>query len=104
MATSVIPKSLASDIDTLNSSFPVLLSSSSATTTIAAGGCEVITFTFNVPTGYTLVEAWDNSYLAKVLGVPIRIEGNTAAFNYYTINGVTSRALQCKALAVKLSS
>ena len=83
----------------------LLLAATSASTTISANTSAVVNFSFSVPTGYRIVAAWDDSYLANVVACPIRInQGSgtvTVTFNYYAIAAMT-RAFGAKALALMM--
>ena len=94
------------DIATLNSKTTyLLLEATSASTTISANTSAVVNFSFSVPTGYRIVAAWDDSYLANVIAAPIRINQSSGTvnvtFNYYVVAAMT-RAFRVKALALMM--
>jgi len=64
-----------------------------------------VNFSFSVPTGYRIVAAWDDSYLANVIAAPIRINQSSGTvsvtFNYYALAAMT-RAFSIKALALMM--
>ena len=95
-----------SDISELNSKTTyLLLAATSASTTISANTSAVVNFSFSVPTGYRIVAAWDDSYLANVIAAPIRINQSSGTvsvtFNYYALAAMT-RAFSIKALALMM--
>lgn len=86
-----------------------VLSATSASTTLSANTCAVVEYQFDVPEGYTIVSAHDDSYYAGLVASPIRIGTRDSStgkqkvtFNYLSPNGAAARTYTAKALAVKL--
>lgn len=76
-----------------------------ATTNIAltANACTVVSFSFTVPQGYTILTAFDNSYIANVVPSVIRINPitNTVIFNYYSTVAYAARDWDARAVIAK---
>lgn len=89
-----------SRIDTVLSNRPILLVAT-ANATLAANATTVVTYNFTVPTGYTIVSAYEDSYYAGLVATPIRINrgsgSKTVEFNYFATiaqtHTYTARAL-----------
>lgn len=70
--------------------------------TCGAGQTIVVNFTVSVPTGYKVIGAFDNSYWAGVLGVPIRVtDSGTIIFNYFSTGGFNDRSLTALVILAK---
>lgn len=71
---------------------PILLVAT-ANATLAANATTVVSYTFTVPTGYTIVSAYDDSYYAGLVATPIRINRGSGSknveFNYFATSGQT---------------
>ena len=86
-----------------------VLSATSESITLSANTCAVVEYHFDVPAGYTIVSANDDSYYAGLVASPIRIFTRDAstgkqrvAFNYLSPNGANARTYTAKALAVRI--
>lgn len=86
-----------------------VLSATSASTTLSANTCSVVDYQFDVPAGYTIVCANDDSYYAGLVASVIRISARDAStgkqkvtFNYLSPNGAPARTYTAKALAVRM--
>lgn len=70
--------------------------------TCGAGQTIVVNFTVSVPTGYKVIGAWDQSYWAGVLGVPIiATDSGAVSFNYFSPSGFTDRLLRAMVVLAK---
>ncbi len=81
--------------------------SSTETVSISPTSTTVVNFTFNVPAGYTIVYAYDDSYRGNVSATLIRINSGSGSkvvhFNYIGLAGqsYTSITFTCKAVCMK---
>lgn len=82
MASSVIPA------DSI-----ILVSASTESLTFTAGECKVVNYTFDLPSGYRIIDVYDSSYYANLVPSLIRIHtgasANKATMNYYALVGMT---------------
>jgi len=95
----------AQDIDALNSNLTkntaFKLVRVSSVETQAISGATIFHYDVNVPTGYTIVAAWDDSYYAGFVAAPIRINqgsGTVRVTMAYYGNITTARAYTCAVL------
>lgn len=76
--------------------------SATKTQALIANDVTVVSFNFNVPNGYKILVAYDDSYIAKVIAGMIRIDSNgyTVHFNYFTTQAY-DREWMAKAVIAK---
>ena len=105
---STTSKTVVGAINELKSDLPdTIVLSSTETVNISPTATTVVSYTFNVPTGYTIVNAYDDSYIANISATLIRINSGAGskvvAFNYIGIAGqsYSSRTFTCKAVCMK---
>ena len=105
---STTSKTVVGAINELKSDLPdTIVLSSTETVNISPTATTVVSYTFNVPTGYTIINAYDDSYIANISATLIRINSGAGskavAFNYIGIAGqsYSSRTFTCKAVCMK---
>ena len=101
-------KTVVGAINELKSDLPdTIVLSATETVNISPTATTVVSYTLNVPTGYTIVTAYDDSYIANISATLIRINSGSGskvvAFNYIGIAGqsYSSRTFTCKAVCMK---